>query len=115
MRRRALSLIEIVVGLALLVLVLPLALNLIPSSMMVQRRAADTEAAVGVGMGWLEETRSETPLNTTTYSLDIPAGQTNFQGTRAIYSLDAYSCDVVILLQPPRGEPIQLAERILHR
>lgn len=109
---RAISLLEVVVGLGLLALILPLALNLIPSGLLTQRRAQQIQAATALSVGWMEEARSLTHPTPGLYQRDILVGGQNYRAVREIYLVDAYLLDVVVSVHPPSGPSVRSAGRI---
>jgi len=113
LRRQALSLLEVVVGLGLLALIMPLALNLIPSGRFAQKRALSLEAATALAQGWLEETRNASTLSAGVYRQQtVQVGQLTFRAVQEHYGVDAYLMDVVVVVQPPQGQPVRLATRM---
>lgn len=115
MKGRAFSLIEVVVGLGLLALILPLALNLVPSGLFAQRRAQQNEAAIALARGWLEQARSTTQSAGLYGPQMISVGQYNYRVSQEVYNVDAYLQDVVVVVQTTRGLPVRLATRIVRK
>lgn len=116
MKTRAFSLIEVVVGLGLLALILPLALNLVPGSLFAQRRAQTTESATALAQGWLQIARTQASLAAGLYGPEtVVVGGGSFGVVREVYNVDAYLQDVVVVVSPSRGQPIRLASRLERR
>ena len=113
MRRRGLTLMEMVVCLCLVVLIMPLAFNLIPGGLYAQSRAEDLEAASAYAGGWVEEA-IHTPPAPGTESQNVTLGRLRYHATRQTMTVDGFPelLDVVVTLTAGRGQPIVIASRI---
>lgn len=110
------SLLEVVVGLALLALILPLALNLIPAALVTQGRAADLQGAGALALSWIEECKLKTSLAPgVDRDEQVVVGTSQFHVVREIYAVDSRLVDVVVSAQPARGTPIRLATRLARK
>ncbi|MBI3924867.1 MAG: hypothetical protein HY319_04950 [Armatimonadetes bacterium] len=115
--RRGLSLLEVVVALGLLALVLPMLVNLIPSSAVALRRAQDIDAATAYAHKVLEEARRDSTLAPgATLEAEVTINRTNFRMIREVYEVSPASLglvDVVVLMQgTPSFPPIRLSTRM---
>ncbi len=116
---RGLSLLEVVVALALLALVLPFLLNLVPSSALALKRAEDVNAASAYAAKLLDESRCAPNF---TVGVDkqetVTLNNTEFQVAREIYAvqgMDEMRDVVVSVTGPRRFQPIRMATRLLGK
>jgi prepilin-type N-terminal cleavage/methylation domain-containing protein len=117
MRRRGLSLVELVVCVALLGLVVGFVVNLIPAGTLGLQRATDVSAATAYGLE-TDDSATQTPLPANApMQVDVDRivhlGNSDFHLVRSWYPTDSGQMfDVVVTLQGPRGAPVTLGMRV---
>lgn len=112
MKRRGLSLLEVVIALALVALGVVFVLGIIPTGVLSVKRSEDMEAATSYGMEVIENARHKLPpeAETDTY---VTFNKTDFHVQRAIYSVDDYTTDIVVVVRWSEESPgIRLATRV---
>lgn len=107
MRVRGASLIEIVVALGLAALLLPLVMNLLPTSALALQRAEDLQAATGLAMRAMDEFRDDFQEREET----LVVNGSKFEVTREKFEIRPRTWDLVVTVQGPRGAPVVLATR----
>lgn len=113
--KRGLSLLEVVVALALIALVLPFLLNLVPSSALALKRSEDVNAASAYAAKLLEEVRADPSPTPGVVTSTVRLNNTDFRIVREIYAVDRQPSlhDVVVSVHgPARFAPIRVATRI---
>ncbi|MEW6278780.1 MAG: hypothetical protein AB1758_09175 [Candidatus Eremiobacterota bacterium] len=112
MRRRGLSLMELVVALGLLALTFPMLLNLLPASQLARRKAENLQSATSLALEWLEDARVNPPAGPgLDRDLTVRLNGTRYQARREVVEVSPEAFDVVVTLEGP-GEPVRLATRI---
>ena len=111
--KRAFSLLEVVVAIALLGILLPMAFNLIPTGLVAQRRGEELQLATAFAAGWINEAVAKPPA-TPGKDRDqlVQLGRQQFRATREFFKVSDRLMDVEVVLAPPRGRTIRLATRI---
>lgn len=117
MSRRAIGLMEVVVALGLLATVLPLLLNLFPSSLATMRRSEHLQTATGLAIYRLDECRLLKKLRPGV-DLDetVALGEQSFRLVREFYELDAMRLEVTVsvLVVGKKLAPVSLTTRLIR-
>lgn len=108
MRRRGFSLLEVVVALALAALVLPLVLDLLPTSALALKRAEDLQAATGLATRALDEMRADPEPGQARVELN----DTRFLVVREVFEIRPGILDLVVRVIDERKHEVRLATRI---
>lgn len=101
------SLIEVVVALALAALMLPLMLDLLPTSALALQKAEDLQTATGVALQAIDTMRLE-PKDS---DRDVVLNGTSFHVKERAYEISEGVYDLVVEVEFPRSEPVRLATR----
>lgn len=108
-RRPGMSLTETVVALGLAALLLPLMLELLPSSALMIQRAEDVQTATGIALEELQALRASPESGEAV----VVRNDTRFAVTRTVHLLEEGVWDLVVQVQGPRGAPVTVATRML--
>lgn len=108
MRRRGFSLLEVVVALALAALVLPLVLDLLPTSALALKRAEDLQAATGLATRALDEMRADPKPG----QARVEINDTRFTVVREVFEVRPGITDLVVRVIDERKHEVRLATRI---
>lgn len=116
MTRRAVSLLEVVVALGLMAVVIPLLLNLLPSSMMSLRRAERLQVATTLAAYRMDEVNLLNPAPGVDLNEIVTLSSRRYQVVREFYIVDGDRLDVVVTvnLLDSNLPPIRLATRVLR-
>ncbi|MBS2034524.1 hypothetical protein JST97_06040 [bacterium] len=116
MSRRALSLMEVVVAFGLLATVLPLLLNLFPTSLATLRRSGHLQTATSMAIYRLDECSRLNPRPGIDLSETFSLGDQRFQVVREFYSLDAQRLEVTVSVVPLGAKlaPVRLTTRLIR-
>jgi hypothetical protein len=104
-------LLELVVCVALLALVIPFVLNLVPSGTLALKKSEQVQEASCYAFKLIEEARNS-PAMGLDLDTTVRLGTTDYAVRREIFQVDSRLRDVVVEMKPGRGQPIRLATRM---
>jgi hypothetical protein len=108
------SLVEIVIATGLLAMVVVFVLTLLPSSTLGMQRSQDMQAAAAYGQEVLDAARATPPTAGTQITFVYTVNHSDFQVTRQTFAVPCSSGleDVIVSIQGPRGQALQLGTRV---
>ncbi|MBT9584834.1 hypothetical protein IV102_15930 [bacterium] len=110
------SLLEVIVALALLAMILPLILNLLPTSMLSLRRAERLQIATTLASYRMDEANLVDPRPGVDVDEIVPLSSRRYHVVRQFYAIDSERIDVVVsvTLLDTDLPPVSLASRLLR-
>lgn len=114
MRRRGLSLIEVIVAAGLFALAVPLLLNLLPTSFLSLRRSETIQTATSLALYRLDEVPFLPPREGVDLDESIAVKDRVYRLVREFYRVDRVRWDVVIVCTTEELPPCRLATRVLR-
>lgn len=109
------TLLESIIGLAILGIILPIMCNLLPYAFFAQKRAEDLEAASAYAAGWIQEAIYQpAPAAGVDRDRRVTLGAHVYRAVREFYDVSGNSelLDVVVTLTSTRGHRASLATRV---
>ena len=114
--RRGASLLEVIIALGLLAIIIPLILNLLPSSMLSLRRAERLQVATTLASYRIDEVAYLRPEAGRDLDVVVDLPPNHYRVVREFYALDIYRLDVVVSCELVDSglPPVRLATRLLR-